>query len=73
MCLVQLPFGLLLSLKNWEWLDDEQWLWLVLIGLTALSAHYCMVNALKIAEVSTVVTFDFLRLPLRSLIWDWLS
>ncbi|MFT5730538.1 MAG: drug/metabolite transporter (DMT)-like permease [Desulforhopalus sp.] len=68
MCLIQLPIGLLLSLANWSWPIGEQWLWLIVIGFTALSAHYCMTKAMKYAEVTTVVTMDFFRLPLIALV-----
>ncbi len=68
MCLVQLPIGFFLSLSNWVWPVGLQWLWLLVIGLTALSAHYCMVRAMQYAEVTTVVTLDFLRLPLIALV-----
>jgi len=64
MCLVQLPLGLLLGANHWVAPTLMQWVWLVLIGLTALSAHFCMTHAMKTAEVSVVVTLDFLRLPL---------
>lgn len=68
MCLIQLPVGLLLSLANWSWPIGEQWLWLIVIGFTALSAHYCMTKAMQYAEVTTVVTMDFLRLPFIALV-----
>jgi drug/metabolite transporter (DMT)-like permease len=68
MCLIQLPIGLFLSLSSWVWPIGLQWLWLLTIGLTALSAHYCMVKAMLYAEASTVVTLDFLRLPLIALV-----
>jgi len=68
MSLVQLPIGFALSLANWTWPAGEQWLWLLIIGLTALSAHYCMAKAMQYAEVSMVVTLDFLRLPLIALV-----
>lgn len=68
MCLIQLPIGFALSISEWVWPHKEQWLWLVLIGITALSAHYCMVKAMHSAEVTTVVTIDFLRLPLIALV-----
>lgn len=68
MCLVQLPIGLALSLSGWVWPDGLQWLWLLVIGLTALTAHYCMVRAMQYAEATTVVTLDFLRLPLIALV-----
>lgn len=68
MCLLQLPIGLLFSIRHWMWPADDQWLWLFVIGVTALSAHYCMAKALQLAEVTKVVTLDFLRLPLISLV-----
>ena len=68
MCLIQLPIGLFLSLSSWVWPVGLQWLWLLIIGLTALSAHYCMVRAMQYAEATTVVTLDFLRLPLIALV-----
>lgn len=68
MCLLQLPAGLLLSLGSWVWPSGLEWCWLVVIGLTALSAHYCMAKAMQYAEVSTIVTLDFLRLPLIGLV-----
>lgn len=64
MCLVQLPLGLVLGASSLVMPTALQWIWLTLIGLTALSAHFCMTHAMKTAEVSVVVTLDFLRLPL---------
>jgi drug/metabolite transporter (DMT)-like permease len=68
MSLVQVPIGFALSLANWTWPAGEQWLWLIIIGLTALSAHYCMAKAMQYADVTMVVTLDFLRLPLIALV-----
>ncbi len=68
MCLIQLPFGFFLSLPSWVWPVGAQWYFLLVIGLTALSAHYCMVKAMQHAEATTVVTLDFLRLPLITLV-----
>jgi drug/metabolite transporter (DMT)-like permease len=56
--------GLLLGADNFVFPDAAQWGWLILIGITALTAHFCMTNAMKTAEASVVVTLDFLRLPL---------
>ncbi len=68
MCLMQLPMGLVLSISHWEWPASMEWCWLILIGLTALSAHYCMTRAMEFAEITTIVTLDFLRLPLIALV-----
>jgi drug/metabolite transporter (DMT)-like permease len=64
MCLIQLPIGLFLALSDWIWPQGEQWLWLTIIGLSALSAHYCLAKAMQYAEVTTIITLDFFRLPL---------
>lgn len=64
MCLVQLPLGLVLSASHFVMPTPLQWVWLTLIGLSALSAHFCLTHAMKTTEVSVVVTLDFLRLPL---------
>lgn len=68
MCLIQAPLGLLLFIEGWTTPVDIQWLWLVIIGITALSAHFCMTKAMQYAEVTFVVTMDMFRLPLISII-----
>ena len=68
MCLIQAPLGLLLFIEGWITPAGIQWLWLVIIGVTALSAHYCMTKAMQHAEVTFVVTMDMFRLPLISII-----
>ncbi len=68
MCLVQLPMGFLLSVFAWTWPSTAQWAWNLLVGLTALSAHFCMTKAMQRTEVGTVVTLDFLRLPLIAMV-----
>ncbi|MCG8668369.1 MAG: DMT family transporter [Pseudomonadales bacterium] len=68
MCLIQLPIGFFLSIDVWQNPINAQWFWLVVIGLTALTAHYCMTKAMQHAEVSVVVVIDFMRLPLIALV-----
>jgi len=68
MCLIQAPLGLFLFIEGWTAPLGIQWLWLIIIGVTALSAHYCMTKAMQHAEVTFVVTMDMFRLPLISII-----
>lgn len=68
MCVVQLPIGFFMSLTDWVWPQGQQWFWLSVIGLTALLAHYCLAKAMQYAEVTTVMTLDFFRLPLIALV-----
>jgi len=57
MTLIQLPFGFFLSINDWN-----------SVGITALTAHYCMARAFAIADATIVVPLDFLRLPLIAVI-----
>jgi len=68
MCLIQLPISFFLTINNWVFPNLVQWLWLVVIGFTALTAHYCITNAMKLADAGIVVTLDFLRLPLIGIV-----
>lgn len=64
MTLIQLPLGFVLSLSGWVWPSVAQWPWLVIVGVAALAAHYCMTRAFQLADATVVVPMDFLRLPL---------
>ncbi len=68
MTLIQLPIGFTLSLHSWVSPGMNLWPWLVLVGITALTGHYCMAKALAIAPATVVVPMDFLRLPLIALV-----
>lgn len=63
MCVIQLPLAFLLALPNWTWPQGSQWLWLLVIGLAALLAHFCLTNAMRGMDVARTMTLDFLRLP----------
>jgi drug/metabolite transporter (DMT)-like permease len=64
MTLVQLPLGLVTSIPDWNMPSTALWPWIIVVGVTALSGHYCMARALAIADAIFVVPLDFLRLPL---------
>ena len=64
MTLMQLPFGMVPSVLNWKSPGWEWMPWILLVGVTAMSAHYCMTRAFKLADATVVVPMDFLRLPL---------
>ena len=42
--------------------------WLALIGLTGLTAHFCLSSALSLAPAGIVMPMDFLRLPVLAVI-----
>jgi drug/metabolite transporter (DMT)-like permease len=64
MTLVQLPLGLVGAAFTWHPVNAGQLPWTVAVGLSALSAHYCLARALRLAPVNMVMPMDFLRLPL---------
>ncbi len=68
MSFIQLPIGFLFTINDWVFPDSNQCFWLSVIGITALTAHYCITNAMKLEEAGIVVTMDFLRLPLIAVV-----
>ncbi|MFC3570252.1 DMT family transporter [Paracoccus sp. TOH] len=42
--------------------------WVALLGTTGLAAHFCIVNALRVAPATLVMPFDFLRLPVIAVV-----
>jgi drug/metabolite transporter (DMT)-like permease len=42
--------------------------WLAVIGLSGVSAHYCLTSALTLAPASQVVPIDFARLPILAFV-----
>ena len=54
----------------WVWVTPQlaDSIWILLVGLMAISSHFCLAKALSLAEASMVVPIDFLRLPLIAVI-----
>ena len=82
--LFSVPFALLAAALRWQWPTLEQIPWLLALGLVANTYIYGMTRALKIAETSLVMPFDFLRMPAAALAgylffaemldpWAWLG
>ncbi len=46
--------------------------WLLVVGLTGLSAHYSLTSALGYAPASVVAPMEFIRLPLIALVGMWI-
>lgn len=68
MTVMQLPLGLVPALFDWHWPSAAMWPWVVVVGLTALGAHYCISRAMALADAMVVVPMDFLRLPLIAMV-----
>ena len=68
MTAIQLPLGLVPALPKWVWPSAALWPWVVVVAVTALSAHYCLARAFRLADATVVVPMDFLRLPLIAVV-----
>ena len=68
MSLIQLPIALVLSFQSLIMPDAVQSFWMLVIGLTSMASHFCMSKAMQKTDLSIVVTLDFFRLPLITLV-----
>ncbi|WP_333828060.1 DMT family transporter [Pararhodobacter sp.] len=73
MTLSQAVFGLVLSLiTGFTWPSVALMPWLLVVGLTGLSAHFALTSALGHAPASIVAPMEFARLPIIALVGFWL-
>ncbi len=73
MTLFQAGFSLGLSLPGGiPWPDAAMWPWILVMGITGLSAHFCLGQALNLAPATIVAPMDFIRLPISALVGMWL-
>lgn len=57
-----------LRLTSWHWLAAAG------VGFSGATAHYCLTNALRVADAIVVIPLDFLRIPLIAFIgWMFYS
>ncbi|SDW71528.1 DMT family transporter [Roseicitreum antarcticum] len=72
MTLLQALFGLILStLGGFTWPSTEVVPWLFVVGITGLTAHFCLTTALSVAPATTVAPMEFARLPIIALVGVW--
>ena len=72
MNVIQLPIGLAVSVGDLVFPSGPYLPWLAVLGVTGLSSHYCLSQALRCADVSIVAPLDFFRLPLAAVV-GWLA
>jgi drug/metabolite transporter (DMT)-like permease len=69
MTLSQTFFGLALSFwGGFTWPSAALIPWLVVVGITGLTAHYSLTSALGLAPAATVAPMEFFRLPFIALV-----
>lgn len=71
---IQFAFGLITSLWDGQitWPDLDHWPYLIVIGICGLTAHYCLTNALALADATFIAPLEFLRLPLVAVVGFYL-
>jgi len=78
------PLSLLPATLAWEWPTVELWGMAILFGAVGTAGHFCLTRALTVADATSVVPFDYLRLPFVAVIayivfgevadlWVWLG
>lgn len=70
---IQLPLALIPALFWFDWVTPvwQDAPWLLAMGLTGMSAHFCMARAFQLADATVCMPIDFIRLPLTALV-GWL-
>ena len=68
MVLLLTPMSLVVALPVWSWPPAGWWLFMVGMGLAGTLGHLCWVRALGMAEVSLVVSYDYVRLLFAAVI-----
>lgn len=73
MQVIQLPLALgpAVFWFDWVWPAWADAPWLLVIGLSGMSAHFCMARAFQHADATVCIPIDFVRLPLAALV-GWL-
>jgi drug/metabolite transporter (DMT)-like permease len=62
------PLSLLPATLVWEWPTLELWGIAILFGAVGTSGHFCLTRAITIADTTSVMPYDYLRLPFVALI-----
>jgi len=81
---VTLPLALAGAIPYWIWPTWMDVPWILVLAVTGSAAHYCFTRSMRASEVSIVMPFDYMRLPMIALvgyfaygqsaqIWTWLG
>lgn len=78
------PISLVPAMFVWTWPTPELWFFALLFGTVGTLGHVCLTRAITIADATSVIPFDYLRLPFVAIIayvaygeiadiWVWLG
>ena len=68
MVLLMTPLSLIPAVFYWQWPTGEQLPWLVAVGILGTLAQMAMTQSLRVADVTAVLPFDFMKLIWGALI-----
>ena len=71
LCVCQGIYATVLTFGRITWPDPATWVWLGVVSLSGLAAHYCIARAFALADATIVTPMDYLRVPLIALV-GWL-
>ncbi|PCJ31404.1 MAG: hypothetical protein COA93_10970, partial [Alphaproteobacteria bacterium] len=60
--IVGMPISFIAALFYWQWPSGAQWIYIVLMGGLAATAHICLAKALSKADLSAIMPIDFSRI-----------
>jgi drug/metabolite transporter (DMT)-like permease len=64
---IQSVIGAVPAYLTWQWPQPHNWIWVAVIGLAGTFSHFCLSNAISLADATIVMPMDFIRLPLTAL------
>ena len=65
---VTLPLALVGAVPYWIWPSMADLPWIAVLAVAGSVAHYCFTRSMHASEVSIVMPFDYLRLPMIALV-----
>jgi drug/metabolite transporter (DMT)-like permease len=68
MNVVQMAIGLVPTIVTWVTPSIYLWHWVLAVGISGLTSHYCIAQAMRLADATVVAPLDFLRLPLIAVV-----
>ena len=68
MCLIQIPISFCFTLENLTLPDIKDSCYLLVVGISAITAHFTMAKAMQDDDISSIISIDYFRLPILILL-----
>ena len=63
---MQSVMGAVPAALTWVWPPADSYVWIAIVALAGTGSHYCLSQAIMLADTTVVMPMDFLRLPLTA-------